>query len=466
VSPIDLAHFEAEALDTLLKFGAIDCISPDYDQTWTERGRIDAAAELLANWARSRQLAQFKVEVRKIGGLTPVLLVEIDATGPAKGTVVLYGHMDKQPPLGEWSAGLAPFVPVRRDDRVYARGLADDGYSLFSSMLALEDLEARNIPHARCVILIEASEESGSPHLEAYLDELSAELGDVDLLVCLDSGALTYDRLWITTSLRGNLIARVRATVMRQGQHSGSASGVVPSSFRLIRQLLDRLEDSATGRVLLPELHVVIPEEHILAADEVTIELGDIAAKDKPVVPGLQLMGASAAERLLQSTWEPTLSVTGASGLPDSSISGNVLRPYTELVVSVRLPPGVKSATAMEAFERTLIMDPPSNADISVEFSSAAEGWLMPPAPDWLKDAINEASISAFGRPAGYAGEGGSIPFLAVLQERYPAVQFVATGVLGPGSNAHGIDEMLDLPTVIGVTNSIATIIAAHAAAN
>jgi len=463
VSPITLQQFEASALADMIEFGRIDAISPSYDPDWEHRGRIDAAADFMAQWASQRSLASFEVSIRRIAGRTPVVTVTVDSTSPARGTVLLYGHLDKQPPLGDWSEGLSPFDPVRRGDRVYARGLADDGYAMFSSLLALEDLESRGVPHARCVVLIEASEESGSPDLEVHLEDLADELGDVELLLCLDSGALTYDRLWVTTSLRGNLVARVRVDVLNYGQHSGSASGVVPSSFRIMRQLLDRLEDSGTGRVRVPELHVEIPVSHRRAAEAVTAEFGDVAGDEQPVVEGLTLMGESPAERLLQRTWAPTLSVTGVGGIPEMTSAGNVLRPFTELVLSLRVPPGVTEEVATSAVRRALLDNPPHGARVRVEFDSYAEGWVMPELAPWLATAIDSASRDACGEPPGFCGEGGSIPFLAVLAERFPKVQFVATGVLGPGSNAHGIDEMLDLPLTVAVTNAIGTVIAAHA---
>jgi acetylornithine deacetylase/succinyl-diaminopimelate desuccinylase-like protein len=390
------------------------------------------------------------------------LVVSVEATAPTTGTVVLYGHLDKQPPLGDWSEGLAPFTPVRRGDRLYARGVADDGYSTFSALLALESLEANAIAHARCVVLIEASEESGSSDLEFYLDALREHLGQVELMICLDSGALTYDRLWVTTSLRGVVIAQLRVAVLEQGVHSGSASGVAPSSFRVLRQLLDRVEDPSTGEILLREMHATIPEEHARAADELADEFGDLIAEELPTLEGVRLMGGSAAERILRRTWWPTLSVTGMGGIPAPELAGNVLRPFTSAVLSLRLPPTVDADVASAALERVLGTDVPSGAQVTVNVEGA-DGWVAPALEPWLEDALDEASSAAFGRAPGFTGEGGSIPFLGSLAKRYPGVQFVATGVLGPHSNAHGIDEMLDLPMAVGVTNAVATVIGAHA---
>jgi acetylornithine deacetylase/succinyl-diaminopimelate desuccinylase-like protein len=338
--------------------------------------------------------------------------------------------------------------------------VSDDGYSTFSALLALEQLAARGVPHSRCVVLIEASEESGSPDLDAYLDHLTDHLADVALMVCLDSGALTYDRLWVTTSLRGLASVQVTVEVLTRGQHSGSVSGIVPSSFRILRQLIDRVEDATTGHILVDELHGDIPDEARRAALDVAREFGDEVTRGLPTVPGLSLMGEDVADRILNQTWRPTLSVVGMSGIPAPEVAGNVLRPSTTATLSLRLPPNVDSRRACEALERAIGSDVPYGARVTMQ-SHGADGWFSPPLAPWLTAALDEASMNSFGRRAAYTAEGGTIPFLASLGRRYPGVQFVATGVLGPDSNAHGIDEMLDLPTAVAVTNAVSDIVAA-----
>lgn len=459
---LSLADFEHDALETLTAYAAIPCLSPMFDAQWAENGHLDEAIELLSQWARARKLASFDVSVHRLEGRTPVLCVTVDATNSSEGTAVLYGHLDKQPPLGDWSEGLDPFTPVRRGDRVYARGIADDGYSTFAALLAVEAMEARGIAHSRCVVLIEASEESGSSDLEAYLDLLTDHLGQVELMICLDSGALTYDRLWVTTSLRGVVNIELGVKVLTQGQHSGSASGVVPSSFRILRQLLDRVEDAATGTILIDELICPIPDEHRQAALDIATEFGDVIARELPTLDGLTLMGSSAEERILRRTWYPTLSLVGMGGIPEPSIAGNVLRPSTTAVLSFRLPPSVDAHLAANALVQVLTTNVPSSAEVTCT-AHAADGWVSSPLAPWLRRALDEASSEAFGHAPGFMGEGGSIPFLASLAKRFPDVQFVATGVLGPQSNAHGIDEMLDLATVVGVTNSVITVLGAYA---
>ena len=460
---LDLADFERDALEALTTFATIPCLSPSFDAEWVRNGHIDRAIELLSDWALTRKFADFDVEIHRLEDRTPILVVTIAATAPGDGTAVLYGHLDKQPPLGNWSEGLGPYEPVRRDDRLFARGVGDDGYSTFSALLAIEAMEAHHIPHSRCVVLIEASEESGSTDLDAYLDYLKYHLGQVELMICLDSGALTYDRLWVTTSLRGVVNVDLEVEVLTQGQHSGSASGVVPSSFRILRQLLDRVEDAATGEVLVPELTATIPTADVLAASALAEEFGDIIGRELPTLEGVELMGESAEERILRRTWHPTLSIVGLGGAPEPEIAGNVLRPSTTAKLSFRLPPSVDAERARDALIPVLTTDAPSSARVTLKNWEIGSGWNSPPLAPWLADALDLASREAFGRAPGFTGEGGSIPFLASLGKRYPEVQFVATGVMGPQSNAHGIDEFLDLPMTVGVTNSVITVLTAYA---
>ncbi len=462
--PVTLADFERSALPVLIEYATIPCLSPGFDPSWEEHGALARAADLFASWTRT-MLPGAEVEVRQLPSLTPVLTVTVPARGPATSTVVLYGHLDKQPPLGDWSAGLGPYEPVRRGDQLFARGVADDGYALFAAVHALAELEATAADHPRCVVLIEASEETGSSDLEAYLDALRGDLADVALLVCLDAGGLTYDRLWLTSSLRGLVNVELTATVLSQGLHSGLASGVVPSSARVLRQLLDRVEDAATGHLLLDEFHAPIPDAHRRAAEELGATFGDGLFADLPLAPGLQLMGTSPAERVLAQTWRPALSIIGLGGAPSPEVAGNVLRPSTTAVLSVRLPPTVDPDRAAIRLLEVLTDAPPSGATVHARVTSTGAGWVAPPLHPWLTTALDAAADDAYGAAPGWVGEGGSIPFLHALSERYPGVQIVSTGVLGPGSNAHGIDEMLDLPTVVRVINVVVAVLRAAGSA-
>jgi acetylornithine deacetylase/succinyl-diaminopimelate desuccinylase-like protein len=454
--------FIASALPVLEQYAAIPCLSPSFDAGWSANGHLERAAELFAGWATGLAIRGATVSIRRLEGRTPMLVVDVPATADADGTVLIYGHLDKQPALGEWGEGLAPFAPVRRDDRLFARGVADDGYALFTALLGVAALDRDGTRHGRVVVLIEASEESSSPDLEAHLDALGDELSDVDLLVCLDSGALTYDRLWITTSLRGMVIVTLSIEVLEHGVHSGVAGGVVPSSFRILRELLDRIEHPRTGEVLLRELHAKIPDRDLAAAGLVAKDLGDPAASDLPILEGVELLGRDGADRLIRRTWEPAVSVIGMGGIPGPGDAANVLRPGTTAVLGVRLPPSVDAQTAARRLIATLTERPPHGAKVTAT-SVQADGWVAPALEPWLRDAIQQASTEVFGREPGFVGEGGSIPFLASLAHRFPSVQFLATGVLGPGSNAHGPDESLHLPTAARLCDVVAEVLEAHA---
>ncbi len=455
-------RWEQDVLPALAEYTRIGCLSPSFDAAWEEHGELERAAELLRSWCTSRAVPGATVELVRLDRRTPVLYAEIPATDPARSasTTLCYGHLDKQPPLGTWREGLDPYVAVREGDRLYGRGTADDGYSTFAVFAALEALAALGQEHGRCVMLIEASEESGSPDLEAYLDHLAPRIGTPGLVVCLDSGGATYDRLWLTSSLRGNLVATVRVDVLSEGVHSGMAGGIVPSSFRIARQLISRVEDQETGRILLPELDAEIPAHRRREIAEVAAELGEAAAGAFPAVPGLRLTGDSPAEQLENGTWRPALVLTGVEGIPPLAEGGNVLRPYTSVKLSLRLPPSCDATRALAALEAELTRDPPSGALVTFSAEQPADGWDAPAPAPWLASAVDEASRAFFGAPYRSLGLGGSIPFMASLARRYPGVQFLATGVLGPGSNAHGPNEFLHLPTAKALTACVAHVLA------
>jgi acetylornithine deacetylase/succinyl-diaminopimelate desuccinylase-like protein len=456
--------FEHDALAALEGYVRIPCLSPAFDPEWASHGHLQAAAELLLDWVRARPMAGLEAELVQLPGLTPVIVAELPPTAghgsSGEAPTLLYGHLDKQPPLGEWRKGLDPFVPVREGDRLYGRGSADDGYSVFAAVGALQALHECGLEHGRCIVLIEASEESGSPHLAAYLELLAARFGSGGpcLVVCLDSGCPTYDRLWTTTSLRGLLSAEIRVDVLTEGVHSGSAGGVVPSSFRILRRLLSRIEDEETGAILLEECNAPIPEIRRSEAEALVATLGEGAVDGFPTVPGLRLGGADALERVLARTWAPSLALVGMDGVPSVGDGGNVLRPFTTGRIAMRLPPSADAPAAAARLAQVLCDDPPDGARVAVT-AEGAKGFDAPPTAPWLAEAVEQASVSYFGQPSGAAGEGGTIPFLSALREQYPGAQFLVTGVLGPESNAHGPNEMLHLPTAKAVTASVAHVL-------
>ncbi|MBV8413218.1 MAG: M20/M25/M40 family metallo-hydrolase, partial [Alphaproteobacteria bacterium] len=371
-------------------------------------------------------------------------------------------HLDKQPEMVGWAEGFGPWIPVLKDDKLYGRGGADDGYAMFGSLAALLALRQQAIPHARAVVLIEACEESGSFDLPFYVDHLAARLGKPSLVICLDSGCGNYDQLWMTTSLRGMFAGNLTIRVLDEGVHSGAASGVVPSSFRIMRGLLSRLEDEATGTILPSELSVQIPPERIAQAKVAGAALGREVAASFPFVGGMAAVADDPVELVLNKTWRPQLAVTGIEGLPKPVDAGNVLLPYTTAKLSLRLPPTLDAAKAGEIVTKLLEANAPYGAEVKFEPLSSATGWNAPPTKPWLEQSLERASRAAFGRTAAYMGEGGSIPFMGMLGEKFPAAEFVVTGVLGPHSNAHGPNEFLHLPTARRITAVIAQVLADH----
>lgn len=452
--------WEQEIIPAITEYIRIPNKSQGFDPNWRENGHMDRAVALIEGWCRKQPIEGLKVEVIRLEGRTPLIYMDIPGEGP--DTVLLYGHLDKQPEMTGWRAGLSPWEPVREGDKLYGRGGADDGYSSFASLLAIRLLREQNIPHARCIVLIEAGEESGSPDLPAYIEALGDRIGKPSLVVCLDSGCGNYDQLWSTTSLRGIVAGNLRVQILEEGVHSGDASGIVPSTFRILRQLLSRIEDEKTGRILLEDLHVAIPPGRRAQAEAAAKALGNEVFDRLPWVPGGKPMASDLTELVLNRTWRPALSVTGAEGLPPLTSAGNVLRPYTTLKVSLRIPPRLDPQKAAKALKETLEKDPPYGAKVTFEGDKSSTGWDAPELAPWLEKATSAASESFFGKPAMALGEGGSIPFMGMLGEKFPEAQFLITGVLGPQSNAHGPNEFLHLPTGKKLTCCVASVIAEH----
>ena len=422
---------------------------------------MDEAVALFEAWAREKikALPGATLEVARLPGRTPLIFIEVPGT--ASGTVLMYGHLDKQPEMKGWTTG--PWEPVIKDGRLYGRGGGDDGYALFAALSALLALKEQGIAHARTVILIEASEESGSPDLPAYIEHLSARIGTPDLVVCLDSGCGNYDQLWLTTSLRGMVIGALTVKVLSEGVHSGAASGIVPSSFRIARQLLSRIENAETGEITVPELQAAIPEDRVAQAKAAAQILGDTVITELPFNEGTKAMAPSNTDAILQKTWKAQLAITAIDGYPAPENGGNVLLPYTTLKLSIRVPPSGDAEAARLAVKRILEANPPYGAEVTFNAPRGENGWNAPSLAPWLAAALDKASNAAFVKPMAAQGEGGSIPFMGMLGRRYPQTQFVITGVLGPHSNAHGPNEFLDIAYAKKLSAAVASILADHA---
>ena len=460
--------WDEDIVPQLVEYIRIPNKSPMFDADWVANGHMERAVGLMEAWATAQRIDGLVVEVVRLEGRTPLIYLEVPASGTDTGEdcVLLYGHLDKQPEMTGWDEGLGPWNPVLKGDRLYGRGGADDGYAIFGSLAAIQALQAQGAAHARCVILIEACEESGSYDLPAYVDHLAERIGQPSLVVCLDSGCGNYEQLWCTTSLRGMAGGNLTVQVLDEGVHSGDASGIVPSSFRLLRQLLSRIEDEDSGRILLDGLHADIPAERSTQAARVAEVLGTAVYDKFPLLDGMRPMDADLTELVLNRTWRPALSITGMDGVPALASAGNVLRPFTAVKLSMRLPPTVDGKRAGELLKDALLRDPPNGAQVTVELEKASSGWNAPALAPWLAQAIDAASQEFFGKPAMYMGEGGSIPFMGMLGEKFPHAQFMITGVLGPHSNAHGPNEFLHIPMGKKVTASVARVVAEHHAAS
>ena len=468
------AKWDGDIVQQLTDYIAIPAKSPAFDVDWQANGYLNTVVRNAATWVEAQKVEGLKLEVIQIEGRTPVIFFEVPARGrPAEAsaqTVVMYGHLDKQPEFTGWRSDLGPWTPKYEDGKLYGRGGADDGYAVYASVAAIQALHAQNASHPRIVGLIESCEESGSADLLPYLDALRPRLGDVGLVVCLDSGAGNYDQLWLTTSLRGMASGTLKVEVLTEGVHSGAASGVVASSFRILRHVLDRLEDSATGRLLPGPLHVEIPADRLLQAKATADILGDAVFKNYPWVhydcggdQRISLpMGTDKTELLLNRTWRPTLSVIGADGFPAWKDSGNVLRPWTAFKLSLRLPPTLEAGPAVQLVKQLLEDNAPYQAKVTFEPDGFANGWNAPDMAPWFTQAMDAASRASFdGAGCGYIGEGGTIPLMSMLTKGFPKAQMMVCGVLGPKSNAHGPNEFLHVPYARRLTAAVAQVIAA-----
>jgi len=458
-------QWDESVIPLMSEYIKIPNVSPVFDPEWLTNGLIEKAAHLLEDWAKARDIAGLNVEYIQSEGKTPLIFISIASNYEgASGTVLMYGHLDKQPPLASWAEGLGPYEPVLRDGKLYGRGGADDGYSICAALISIEALQRQGLQHGRIEIVIEASEESGSPHLPEYVDLLvqQGKLVAPDLIVCLDSGCGTYDQFWVTTSLRGLVAGNLVIKILNEESHSGRASGIVPSSFRIARMLLERLEDTQTGVIKPKELYVDVPATRLLQIKSCGTALGSGVSSEFEFVKGATPVTDNVEELILNRTWRPTLCVTGVDGIPSLSNAGNVLRASTSLKLSIRIPPNLDAKKCAEFIKALLEKDPPYGAHVSFVYDKAGTGWEAPPMAPWLESAMQGASNYFCQKPASYLGEGGSIPFMGMLGQKFPAAQFVVTGLLGPNSNAHGPNEMLHIQMGKHVTSCVASIVHAH----
>ena len=396
------AQWDGDIVRRLTDYIAIPAKSPSFDPDWVAHGHIETVVRQAADWVLAQNVPGLQLEIVRLqkpdgSPRTPVLFFEIAGTKPGSDqTALMYGHLDKQPEFNGWRNDLGPWTPKYEDGRLYGRGGADDGYAVYAAIAAVQALKAQDVPHPRIVGLIETCEESGSYDLLPYIDALRApgnnRLGDVGLVVCLDSGAGNYDQLWLTTSLRGMASGTLKVEILTEGIHSGDASGLVPSSFRIMRQVLDRLEDSATGRLLPASFHCEVPADRLAQAQATAAILGEEVYKRFPWAHydcgGSTTFALPTTtdplQALLNRTWLPTLSVTGAEGFPAIQDAGNVLRPWTAFKLSLRLPPLVDAAAAVQELKALLEDNAPYQAKVTFDSGGGATGWNAPAATPWF----------------------------------------------------------------------------------
>ncbi|PHQ79403.1 MAG: peptidase M20 [Coxiella sp. (in: Bacteria)] len=434
--------------------------SPMFDPEWKEHGFMDQAMQLIIDWCQQQGINNMTLQRLEEPGRTPLLFIEVK--GDIDDTILLYGHMDKQPEMEGWDDDKGPWHPVILDGKLYGRGGADDGYAVFASLTAIKTLQDNNIPHSRCVIIIEGSEESASHDLPHYLKQLKAQIGNPSLVICLDSGCANYEQLWSTTSLRGVIEGVLKIDILHCGIHSGVGGGVVPPAFNILRQLLDRIQNHTTHEVLLEELKADIPQQRVEQAQLATEQLGEAIISGYPFVGDATAVTDDLTELTLNRTWRAAMAVVGSDGLPSSEKGGNVTIPRLSVKLSLRIPPTCDPDTAIAAVKKILEENPPHDAQISFTPGHGGAGWNAPALTPWLEAANEKASQLFYGKPAGYIGEGGSIPFMGMLGDMYPDAQFLIAGVLGPNSNAHGPNEFLHIDMGKRLTGCVASVIASH----
>lgn len=439
-------YWEKKIIPTLSEYIEIPAKSPAFDPEWEKNGHLEKVLQLVTQWIDEQKVPGLTYEVLRAPHRTPFLLLNLPGQGVAASfEILMYGHLDKQPEMTGWSEGLGPWKAVRRGEKLYGRGGADDGYAVFATVCALQHLIEMGDDRPSIKAAIEFCEESGSSDLPFYFETYSTKFGNPNLIICLDSGAGNYEQFWSTTSLRGLVSATLKVQVLNEGVHSGDASGVVPSSFRIARLLLNRIENPETGEILVKSLKTEIPAQRIAQVKKTAQALGDSAYTKFPFAGSTRPMSEDIETVMLNRTWRAALSVVGAEGLPEISKAGNVLRPQTTLKLSIRVPPNADAEKAAAEVKDILEKEPPYNAQVSVQIEDIGNGWDAPPTVPALDQLLDEASQKFYGKDALNIGEGGTIPFMGMLGKKYPKAQFVITGVLGPASNAHGPNEFIHL---------------------
>ena len=445
---IEIVHkdFESSIIPALSDYIKIDNLSPEYDPEWKTNGKLEKAAQHIIDWASKQNIKGLKAQILKEENRSPMVYIQIPATSDdIKKTILLYAHFDKQPHMTGWREGLGPLKPVIQDGYLYGRGASDDGYASFTIVESIKAIQEQGGKHGKIFITIEGGEESGSPDLMYYLNKIAEDMGKPDFMICMDSGCIDYNTLWITTSLRG--IAKVELTVevLKESVHSGTGSGIAPDSFTIMRQLLDRLEDSKTSKVV-DDLQVQIPDYRIEDAKKLAeYQKEKIVEEHVKLLDGVKPLNDDYTEVILNNTWRAMLTVVGMTGFPPAEGAGNVLRAKTKCNISMRLPPTYDAKKAIEVLGDIHTKDKLLDAKITAHSSHFGNGFASKNFSEKVKNSFSASSKRLFGKDFYCFGEGGSIPFISELGKQYPECEILVTGVLGPNTNAHCPNEALNL---------------------
>ena len=448
------------ALPWTKKFVAVPNTSKAFDPEWETNGRLETACQLCIEYAQAIQIEGIELEMHKDPGVSPLLLGRV---APSKQVgsirIVTYGHLDKQPYHSEeWEEGLHPTTPVEKNGYLYGRGAVDDGYNFFTVLAVLKAFQELRIPHDEFLLFYECNEESGCTDIAHYLNKLKEQIGAPDVMFCLDEGSVSNQMFSLSTSLRGALNFSLKVSVLEKSMHSGVASGIVPSSFRIARELLERIESGKTGE-MVPELQVPVPEQKLKEASANAKLNGSGIHTSLCMCKGVQPVTLNLEELYLNNVWKAQMEVIGQGGIPSLAQAGNVLRDHTELLVSLRTPPTLSCTAAFDTIKNILTSQVPYNAKVEVEMESFGDGWFSGHLSAALISTVDKHSMEVFGNPALLYGSGCTIPFIHLIQQQLPKTLLLVTGADLPDSGIHGPNERLDIEFLVRFAKTFACIL-------